>query len=273
MTGEHKFELNQKMKMLLIKYDIEVPDKHKGKFNATVCCSAAVQPRSSEANAAQAKPVKAQAAPVATEIESKATEVQDQADESQSEQNLKEVKPTEAEVLPTSAPQQTEAVLKQRPSGCPSDFEYSEESQICFKIHPELNSWNDAHDVCKKVNNDSKLVVFANIQQYNAVKSAVFSFPNATESCLEHGSAQFYTSGQREKDGDCSTQFVWKPGHQQVTVEPGLHGLIKEATNCHRHEVPVNTLPESCLVVSLRRQGGLNDVPCSFRACPVCQVI
>src|SRR6218665_1278767 len=72
----------------------------------------------------------------------------------------------------------------------------------------------------------------------------------------------FWTSGQRQKDGDCTTPFVWKllSGRIPFTYTDWKAG----EPNCRGNM-------EFCVDLWAIKGYQWNDVPCNIEICPVCE--
>jgi len=150
---------------------------------------------------------------------------------------------------------------------CPSNFDYSSKTNLCYTILTQLHTWTDSHAACSQLHPAARLVVFDSIQQQQAVKGYIDALsPQDLSKCnYGDGYTEFYTSGQRRVEGDCTTDIVWKPNLQPPFIAMASLAWSSGQPDCFGNG-------ESCVTMWLERNSTLNDVPCSYPACPICQI-
>jgi len=98
---------------------------------------------------------------------------------------------------------------------CPPDFTYSAYTRLCYKIVAEKNIWNESHEVCRQLHPRGRLIVLENRLQQLVIHEGIAALSQQEmDTCTVVGTRQFYTSGQRTIDRNCTTPFVWKPNRE-----------------------------------------------------------
>jgi len=163
-----------------------------------------------------------------------------------------------------------------RPStaACPSNFIYSQETNLCYKMSAAHLNWIDSNILCKDSHPLSNLVVIRNVQQQIVLSEAINSLSQEDmKVCLNGGSyAQFFTSGQRKILDDCDSDFVWKPTPDYP--ETKVQNLIWRPANPSCGDQFNNM--ENCLDIVTEKNNTdakMNDISCDFKLCSICQLI
>jgi len=151
---------------------------------------------------------------------------------------------------------------------CPKSFTYSATANLCYKIVLQAANWIQSHQVCRQLHPDARLIVFDNMQQQQAVNEGIDSIPKAdlTKCRPLAGVTEFFTSGQRKVAGDCTTNLVWKPnGEEAPFISLGNLTWGSKQPDC------AGGL-EHCIAVWYENNRTLNDCPCLWFHCPICQI-
>jgi hypothetical protein len=150
---------------------------------------------------------------------------------------------------------------------CPAGFIYSAPTKLCYKIVLQLANWTESHRVCRRLHPDARLIVIDNIQQQHEVKNGIAALSQSDRAGCTSSTTQFYTSGQRQVDGSCSTEMVWKPNQESpfTSIPMGNLTWAPGQPDC-------NGGSESCVTVWFDNNSDLNDFPCSDDACSICQI-
>jgi len=152
---------------------------------------------------------------------------------------------------------------------CPDGFVYRPYVNSCYKFIPKALTWEQSRVICAQEYPGAHLAVVTSAEEDRVIVDYLKSLStSAIQSCGGEGQTAAYIAGQRVIDGNCSTEFVWKPNN--TTRIPIMYSNWQtDQPDCHKHS---GSTPESCVHYYSKFDYKWNDARCGNQHCSICEV-
>jgi hypothetical protein len=131
----------------------------------------------------------------------------------------------------------------------------------CYNFVNTVKTFPDAQKNCNSLGATSALLVVDSADEQSALKSYLSNTP-VPAACV---ASQYWTAGQRIKEADCASNFVWKPFPDKAYAL-NYTSWISGQPDCYKNA-------EGCLALwGAVNNWTWNDFTCSSTICSVCEV-